>query len=53
MPGCPRPLASVAVPYELVNIAAHGVPVVVPLEEFEGLCAAWVSESRSVVVTLH
>ena len=53
MPGCPRPSACITVPYELVNVAAHGVPVVVSLEEFEGFGTAWMSEGRGIVVALH
>ena len=53
MPGCPRPSACVAVPYKLVDVAAHGVPVVVSLKELEGLCAAWMSKGRGVMVALH
>ena len=53
MSGCPRPSACVAFPYKLVNVAVHGVAVVVSLEEFEGLCAAWMSEGRGIVVALH
>ena len=44
MPGCRRPSAGVAVSYKLVGDAAHGIPVVVALEDFEGLCMAWVSK---------
>ena len=53
MPGCSGPSACITVSYELVDVAAHGVPVVVSLKEFEGLCAAWMSEGRGVVVALH
>ena len=53
MSGCPRPSACIAVPYKLVDIAAHGVPVIVSLEELKGLGTAWMSEGWGVVVALH
>ena len=43
----------IAISYELVYVAAHGVPVIVSLEEFKGLSTAGVPEGWGIVVALH
>ena len=53
MPRCSRLSASVTVSYELVYVSAHGVPVVVSQEKFEGLSSAWMSEGWGIVVAMQ
>ena len=53
MSGCPGPAACIAIPYKLVDVTTYSVPVVVSLEELEGLGTAWMSEGRGVVMALH
>ena len=51
--GRPTTSACIAISYELVDVAAHGIPVIVSLEEFKGLSTAGMPEGWGIVVALY